>query len=104
MNVKSRLHLQTHTEPNGRAYLIGERKAFRELSNLLSKASQGILGVEKINFYTSDGHKFELFIACDVEEDEWQNLPVPYDKKHDPSKLNCVKTYDQIRKELNINH
>jgi len=95
--TKARLHMHNHNEPNGRAYIIGERKALRELGEALVKASKSVIGMETIHMYTSDGHRYELMIACDVSEEEWQELPVPYSKKHNPSELSIVKTYDEIK-------
>lgn len=30
-------------------------------------------------------------------EEEWQNLPVPYSTKHDPTKLQIVQTYNEFK-------
>jgi hypothetical protein len=89
--------MHNHSEPNGRAYIIGEQRALRELGEALINASKSMIGIETTHMYTSDGHKYELMIACDVSEEEWQNLPVPYNKKHNPSELNIVKIYDEIK-------
>ena len=97
MQVKGRLHMHNHNEPNGREYIIGEKIALRELGETLIKASQSGVGLETIDLYTSDGHKYQILVTREVSEDEWQNIPLPYDKKHDPSKLEIVKTYDEIK-------
>lgn len=97
--VKARLHLHNHNEPNGRAYIIGEKISLRALGETLIKASKSVIGLETIELYTSDGHKYELFVTCDVTEDEWESLPVPYHKKHDPKSLEIVKTYDELKNE-----
>ncbi len=89
--------MQNHTEPGGRAYIVGERAALKSLGDALLKASRSVLGFENLELYTSDGHKYEIFITCDVSEDEWQTLPVPYDKKHNPESLEIVKTYIEIK-------
>ena len=96
MNVKSRLHLHNHNEPNGRAFIIGEKEALRKLGETLIKASQNGVGLETIDLFTSDGHKYTLVATREVSEDEWQNMPLPYDKKHDPNKLEIIQTYDEI--------
>ena len=96
MQVKSRLHMHNHVEPNGRAYIIGERDALRKLGETLIKASISGVGLETIDLYTSDGHPYEIVITREVSEIEWQDLPVPYDKKHDPSQLDIVKTYNEL--------
>lgn len=97
-NTRARLHMHLHTEPNGRAYIIGERAALRTLGESLVQASKSVLGLENLELYTSDGHKYEILITCDVTEDEWQTLPVPYDRKHDPAQLEIIKTYNEFRK------
>lgn len=66
-------------------------------------AASGTLGMEMIKFYSSDGHEYELIITRDVSEDEWQTLPVPYEKSSDPAKLVCIKNLDSTRKELAAN-
>ena len=97
MQVKARLHMHNHNEPNGRAYIIGERHSLRQLGETLIKASQSGLGLETVDMYTSDGHKYQILVTREISEDEWQNIPLPYDKKHDPSVLEIVKTYDEIK-------
>lgn len=96
--AKARLHIQIHNEPNGRAIIVGERAALRALGTALTKASNSVLGLEQVELYTSDGHKYEVLITCDATEEEWQKLPVPYDKTHDLSRLEVVKMLDEIIK------
>jgi len=98
MLKKSRLHMQNHDQPNGRAYIIGERDALKQLGEALIKTSKSVVGLETIELYTSDGHKYELLITCDVDENEWQALPNPYHKDHDPTVLSIVKTFDELSK------
>lgn len=96
MQVKARLHMHNHNEPNGRAYIIGERDALRKLGETLIKASNSGVGLETIDLFTSDGHKYTIIATREVSEEEWQIVPVPYDNKHDPSKLQIIRTYDEI--------
>jgi len=97
MQVKSRLHMHNHAEPNGRAYIVGEKQALRALGEALIKTSKSVIGLDTIELYTSDGHKYQVIIACDISEQEWQSLPVPYNKKHDPSQLEIIKSFDEIK-------
>lgn len=99
LTAKARLHIQNHKEPNGRAIIVGERAALKALGAALTKASSSVLGLEQVELYTSDGHKYEIVVTCDASEDEWQALPVPYDENHDLTKLEIIKTYDEIRKK-----
>jgi hypothetical protein len=96
-NTRARLHMHNHREPEGRAYIVGEPAALRQLGEALIKASRSALGFENVDMYTSDGHRYQLFVTCNVSESEWQELPVPYDRKHNPENLEIVKTYDEIR-------
>lgn len=96
MLAKARLHMHNHNEPNGNAYIIGEREALRKLGETLIKASQSTVGFETIQLYTSDGHAYKLIATRQVTEEEWQTIPVPYDKKHDPSQLEIVQTYNEL--------
>lgn len=95
-SVKARLHMHNHNEPNGRAFIIGEKAALKSLGDALIAASKSVIGLEKVQLYTSDGHAYEILIACDITEDEWQATPVPYDKKHDPNNLGIIQTYNQL--------
>lgn len=97
LKIKSRLHLQNHNEPNGTAYIIGERQALRALGEALIKTSKSIVGLETVELYTSDGHKYEIVITCDVSEEEWQELPTPYDKKHDSTKLSIIQSFNECK-------
>lgn len=99
-SVLGRLHMHNHNEPNGRAFILGDKQALKALGDALMKASQCAAGFENIQLYTSDGHKYELLIARDISEEEWQSLPVPYDKKHDPNSLEIVKTYDELKSQV----
>jgi hypothetical protein len=97
LTAKARLHIQNHNEPNGRAIIVGERAALKALGTALTKASNSVLGLEQVELYTSDGHKYEILVTCDASEEEWQTLPVPYDKKHDLNELQVVKMLDEIK-------
>ena len=99
LTAKARLHIQNHNEPNGRAIIVGERAALKALGTALTKAGNSVLGLEQVELYTSDGHKYEVLITCDATEEEWQELPVPYDKSHNLNKLKIVQTYDEIKKK-----
>lgn len=89
--------MHNHAEPNGRAYIVGEKQALRALGEALIKTSKSVIGLDTIELYTSDGHKYQVIIACDISEQEWQSLPVPYNKKHDPSQLEIIKSFDEIK-------
>jgi hypothetical protein len=95
--MKTRLHLHTNPGPQSRAYIVAEPQALRQLARAAEAAARNQLGMETATFYTSDGHKYELFIACDLSEDDWQNLPIPSDPQSDPSQLNIVKIYDELK-------
>lgn len=98
LNIKSRLHLQNHNEPNGTAYIIGEKQALRALGEALIKTSKSIVGLDTVELYTSDGHKYEIVITCDVSEEEWQQLPTPYDKKHNAGQLQIINAFNELKK------
>lgn len=88
--------MHNHTEPNGRAFIVGEKAALRTLGEALIKASKSTIGLDHLELYTSDGHKYEILITCDVSEQEWQSLPVPYDTEHNPESLEIIKTYNEF--------
>lgn len=101
--MKTRLHLHTNRGPRTRAYIVAEPQALRDLAKAAESASRSVVGMETVTFYTSDGHEYELFIACDVSETEWQAMPVPYDTKSDPSRLNIVQIYDDLKSKNTTN-
>jgi hypothetical protein len=100
--MKSRVHLYTHKEPNGRAYIVAEKSGLLALARALQQAANGALGLETIQLYSSDGHPYELVITTATEE-EWQQSQLPYKKDSDPSQLNLVKLYDDTKKEISNN-
>lgn len=97
--MKTRLHLYPHNGPKSRGYIVGEPAALRSLARHLEDVAKGVVGFDVVKCYGSDGHEYELALVCDVSEDEWQNLPVPADKKSDPSQLTIVKTFDDLRSD-----
>lgn len=102
MKTLSRLHLYPHKEPNGRAYIVAERQALRALAKKLEQTADGAVGYDKMTFYSSDGHPYELMIVSDITEQEWQELEVPSSRKSDPSKLETVKIVDDLSSTLRI--
>jgi hypothetical protein len=37
-------------------------------------------------------------ITCDVSEEEWQQLPTPYDKKHNANQLQIINAFNELKK------
>lgn len=97
--MKTRLHLYPHNGPGSRGYIVGERSALRSLARHLEDVAKGVVGFDVVRCYGSDGHEYELALVCDVSEDEWQSLPLPTEKKSDPSQLAIVKTFDDLRSD-----
>ncbi len=95
--MKSRLHLYTNTGPKTQGYILGEPAALLALAKALESAAKGVIGLETIQLYNSDGHEYELIIAADITEEEWQNMPVPYNKQANPHELNIVKIYNSLK-------
>jgi hypothetical protein len=77
---------------------VAEPAALKALAQAADRAAKSVIGMETVKFYSSDGHEYELFIACDVSEDEWQTMPGPYEKTSQPDELAVVKLYDEIKK------
>lgn len=97
MKSMSRVHLYPHKEPNGTGYIVAERRGLRALAKKLEQAADGAVGLENITLYGSDGHPYTLMIVTDITEEEWQNMPLPNDKKSDPTNLEIVKIYNELR-------
>ena len=93
----SRVHLYPHKAPNGTGYIVAERRGLRALAKKLEQAADGAVGLENITLYGSDGHPYTLMIVTDITEEEWQNMPLPNDKKSDPNNLEIVKIYNELR-------
>lgn len=96
--MKTRLHLHGHSGPKTRGYIVAEPAALRALAVAAERAARSVIGMETVTFYGSDGHEYELFIACDVSESEWQTMPLPNETLSDPASLEVVKLYDEIKK------
>lgn len=96
--IKSRLHLHPHQGPGTRGYIVADSATLRSLARHLDDAARGLAGLETVRCYGSDGHEYELVIVCDVSEEEWQTLPLPSDSNSDPSKLNIVKMFDELKR------
>ena len=92
MNVLSRLHLSPHKEPQGTAYIVGERKALRELARALDRAASSPIGTDTVTLYGTDGHPYTVFITQEVSEEEWQDL-------RDPKQLSAVQMWEEIKQE-----
>jgi len=92
MNILSRLHLYPHTEPQGTAYVVGERKALRELARALDRAASSPIGTDTVTLYSSDGHPYTVFVTKEVSEEEWQNLT-------DPKQLSAVRAWEEVKQE-----
>jgi len=97
MKTMSRVHLYPHKEPNGTGYIVAERRGLRALAKKLEQAADGAVGLETITLYGSDGHPYNLMIVTDITEDEWQNMPLPADRRSDPASLEIVKVYNDLR-------
>lgn len=93
----SRVHLYPHKEPNGIGYIVAERRGLRALAKKLEQAADGAVGLETITLFGSDGHPYKLMIVTDISEEEWQNLPLPKEKNSDPSSLEIVKVYNDLK-------
>ena len=97
MKSMSRVHLYPHKGPNSTGYIVAERRGLRALAKKLEQAADGAVGFETITLYGSDGHPYSLMIVTDISEDEWQNLPLPADKRSDPTQLEIVKVYNDLK-------
>ena len=95
--MKARLHLYPHSGPGTRGYIVGEPSALRSLARHLEDTARGLAGFDTIQAYGSDGHEYELVLACDVTEEEWQNLPLPAEKQSNPAQLSVVRTFDELK-------
>lgn len=95
-----RVHLYPHKGPNTTAHIVGEKSGLLKLAKTLEAAARGAVGTETVELYSSDGHKYEVLITRDVTEHEWQNLDLPSAKNADPSKLESIKTYNEIKKQV----
>lgn len=98
MKSLNRVHLYPHKEPNGIGYIVADRQGLRDLANKLMLAADSMVGLENITVYGSDGHPYELMIISDVSQEEWQAMPLPGDDASDPSKLNIVKLWYDLKK------
>ena len=100
MNVKSRLHIYPCSGPKTDAYIVGEPRALKHLAAQLNRAADSVLGLETVDMYSSDGHEYTVVIASDVEEEEWQTVPAPYERGSTPATIKVIKNYNEIKEIL----
>lgn len=93
---KSRLHIHPHKKPGDTAYIVGDKSALRSLAHALTAAANGVVGLEKLVLYTSDGHAYDIVIAADIAEEEWQAMPPSYERSSDPRSFESIKTYEEF--------
>jgi len=75
MNFKSRLEIYPSDDVKGRAVIVGERQALKELAYALIRAATDATGFHSVNLYKGNGHDYEIFVTRNVSEAEWQNMP-----------------------------
>ncbi len=75
MNIKSRLEIYPSDDVKGRAVIVGERQALKELAYALIRAATDATGFHSVNLYKGNGHDYEIFVTRNVSETEWQNIP-----------------------------
>jgi len=97
MNFKSRLEIYPSDDVKGRAVIVGERQALKELAYALIRAATDATGFHSVNLYKGNGHDYEIFVTRNIEESEWQNMP------KQSTDIISVHAYDDIRSELNKN-
>jgi hypothetical protein len=97
--MKSRLHLYPHNEPQGTAYIVGERQALRALGETLIAASSSVVGFETVELYTSDGHSYTVTVISSVTEEEWQTVDTPYIPAPVPQ-LQIIQDYNAVKSEI----
>ena len=100
MKSMSRVHIYTHKRPNDIAYIVGDKMALRALSDALKEAANGVVGLEKVTLYTSDGHSYDIVISSDVAEEEWQTIKPSYDRSSDPTTLKSIELYTEFTRSL----
>lgn len=93
---KSRLHIHPHKKPGDTAYIVGDKSALRSLAQALTAAANGVVGLEKITLYTSDGHSYNIVIAADIAEEEWQAAPPSYELTSNPRQFESIKSYEEF--------
>lgn len=99
-SILGRVHLHSHKEPQGCGHIVGDPAGLLALAKTLEKAARGLVGIESVKLYSSDGHAYEILVVADVSEQEWQDMPLPYDKKSDPSQLVSIKSYAEIKQQV----
>lgn len=96
MTTPARVHIHPHRGPQDTAYIVGEPAGLLALAETLRKAATGVVGLETVTLYTSDGHAYKVLVSSDVAEDEWQAIKPSYDKSCDPTKLKSIVLYKEI--------
>lgn len=100
MKSMNRLHLYPHSEPNGRAYIVADKQGLKDMAKILIRAADSVVGMETITLYGSDGHPYELFVVANVQEDEWQIMPLPAADHAYPATLAIIQTYANLKQTV----
>ena len=95
-----RVHVYPHKGPKSTGYIVGEKSGLLKLAKTLEQAARGAVGTERVTLYSSDGHEYEIVVTKEVTETEWQTMELPQNKKADPSKLQSIKDYKELKEEL----
>jgi len=94
MNIKSRLEIYPSDDVKGRAVIVGERRALKELAYTLIRAATDATGFHSVNLYKGNGHDYEIFVTCNVSEAEWQNMP------SEAEGIEFVNEYESVKKSI----
>lgn len=94
MKIKSRLEIYPGSDIKGRAIIVGERAALKELAAALLVAADSNTGFRSINLYHANGHDYEILVTKNIEESEWQDLPA------NAKQLRFVDELDSVKKTL----
>jgi len=94
MNIKSRLEIYPSDDVKGRAVIVGERQALKELAYALIRAATDATGFHSVNLYKGNGHDYEIFVTRNVEESEWQNMP------SNAEGIEFVNEYESVKQSI----
>lgn len=94
MKIKSRLEIYPSQDLCGRAVIVGERTALRELASAILIAADSSTGFRSLQLYRANGHDYEILVTKNISESEWQNLPA------DSQQLIFVDELDHVKQSL----
>ena len=69
-------HIYEHTEPGKQVTIVANKNGLSDLAKALNHA--GDVGFGSVKLYSGDGHEYKVIICKESQDEDFENLEVPY--------------------------